>query len=157
MGTLGKAIGSFGAYVAGSRDLIDILVNRSRSFIYSTALPPAVCAATLAALDIIEKQPALINKLWKNRERFMNGLQSLGINTGDSETPIIPIIIGDSAKALKASDKLFEYGIYATAIRPPTVPVGAARIRTTVMASHADDDIDMVLNKVRSLKIEGYV
>jgi 8-amino-7-oxononanoate synthase len=157
MGTLGKAFGSFGAYVAGSRDLIAVLVNRARSFLYSTALPPAVCAASLAAIDIVEKQPGLIARLWKNRERLVNGLQLLGISTGDSESPIVPLIIGDPARAVSAADKLVEGGMYVTAIRPPTVREGSARIRTTVTASHSNEDIDTVLDMLRSLKQEGYV
>lgn len=157
MGTLGKAFGSFGAYAAGSRDLVDLLVNRSRSFIYSTALPPAICAASMAALDIVENDPALRVTLWRNRERFVNSLQSCGIETGGSETPIIPIIIGDSAKTLQASEKLFEYGIYASAIRPPTVLEDAARIRTTVMSSHADTDIDFAISIFSRLKQEGFL
>jgi 8-amino-7-oxononanoate synthase len=157
IGTLGKALGSFGAYVAGSRDLIDLLVNRARSLLYSTALPPAVCAASLAALDIVEKQPDLMTKLWRNRERLVKGLQSLGVSTGDSETPIIPLIIGDSERAMRVADKLIEGGIYVAAIRPPTVQEGSARIRTTVMASHSDENIDTVLDRVRRLKQEGYM
>jgi 8-amino-7-oxononanoate synthase len=157
MGTFGKALGSFGAYVTGSRDLIDCLINRSRSFIFSTALPPAVCAASIAALDIIEHEPLLRENLWKNLERFVNGLISLNISTGTSETPIVPVMIGDSAKALKAGEKLLEYGIYATAIRPPTVPEGAARIRTTIMATHTDKDIDYALDIFSRLKREGYL
>ncbi len=157
MGTLGKAFGSFGAYAAGSRDLIDFLVNRSRSFMYSTAMPPAICAASMAALDIVENDPALRASLWRNRERFVDGLQACGIETGGSEAPIIPVIIGDSAKTLNASDKLFEYGIYATAIRPPTVSGDAARIRTTVTSSHADADIDFAIGIFSRLKQEGYL
>jgi 8-amino-7-oxononanoate synthase len=157
MGTLGKAFGSFGAYAAGSRDLVDLLVNRSRSFMYSTALPPAICAASMAALDIVENDPALRASLWRNRERFVDGLQACGIETGGSEAPIIPVIIGDAAKTVKAAEKLFEYGIYATAIRPPTVPENAARIRTTVMSSHADADIDFAISIFSRLKQEGFL
>jgi 8-amino-7-oxononanoate synthase len=157
MGTLGKALGSFGAYAAASRELIDLLMNRSRSFMFSTALPPSICAASIAALDIVENSPQLREDLWRNRQRFVNGLQSCGIETGGSEAPIIPIIIGDSARTLKASDKLFEYGIYATAIRPPTVPENAARIRTTVMSSHADEDIDFAVSTFSRLKQEGFL
>jgi len=155
MGTLGKAFGSFGAYAAGSKDLINILINRARSFIYSTALPPAVCAASLAAIDIVEHDMERRDRLWKNRNRFVNGLKSIGIGTGDSETPIIPIIIGDSGRALRATERLFECGIYAPAIRPPTVPANAARIRTTVTAAHTDDDIDAALDIFRRLQREG--
>jgi glycine C-acetyltransferase len=157
MGTLGKALGSFGAFVAGSRDLIDLLVNQARSFLYSTALPPAVCAASLAAIDIVGKHPDLITKLWRNRERLVSGLQSRGISTGNSESPIVPLIIGDTARAVSAANKLIEDGIYVTAIRPPTVQEGSARIRTTVMASHSDEDIDTVLDRVSRLKQEGDV
>jgi 8-amino-7-oxononanoate synthase len=155
MGTLGKALGSFGAYAAGSRGLIDLLVNRSRSFMFSTALPPAICAASLAALDIVEDHPERRDTLWKNRDRFIAGLRTCDIDTGGSESSIIPIIIGDSAKTLKTSEKLFEYGIYATAIRPPTVFENTARIRTTVTAAHSEQDIDFALDVFKNLKREG--
>ncbi len=157
MGTLGKAFGSFGAFVAGSKDLIDFLINCSRSLIYSTSLPPSVCAASLAALDIVEHEFERRDRLWKNRSRFVNGLKSIGISIGDSETPIIPIVIGDPGRALKAAERLFEYGIYAPAIRPPTVPGNAARIRTTVTAAHTDDDIDFALDMFKRLLQEGYL
>jgi 7-keto-8-aminopelargonate synthetase-like enzyme len=134
-----------------------MLVNKARSFIYSTALPASVCAASLAAIDIVEQDTERRDSLWKNRSRFVDGLKSIGISTGDSETPIIPIIIGDSGRALKASEKLFEYGIYAPAIRPPTVPANAARIRTTVTAAHTGDDIDSALDIFRRLQQEGYL
>jgi 8-amino-7-oxononanoate synthase len=157
MGTLGKALGSFGAYAAGSKELIDFLINSSRSFIYSTALPSSVCAASLAAIDVLEQEPERRERLWNNRNQFENGLRSIGISTGASETPIIPVIIGDSGRALKAAEKLFEYGIYATAIRPPTVPADAARIRATVSAAHTDVDIDSALGIFSRLKKEGYI
>jgi 8-amino-7-oxononanoate synthase len=155
MGTLGKALGSFGAYAAGSKDFIDLLINRSRSFIYSTALPPTVCAASIAALDIIEHEPAQREKLWKNYERFLAGLTQLGIPVGASETPIVPVMIGDSAKALRVAERLFESGIYAIAIRPPTVPEGTARIRMTLMATHSEDDIAFALQQLATVKQEG--
>jgi 7-keto-8-aminopelargonate synthetase-like enzyme len=157
MGTLSKALGSFGAYVAGNRDLIDYLVNKSRSLIFSTALPPAVCAASLAALDVIEREPELRKQLWTNRTQYINGLVSSGLSLGPSETPIIPVMVGDSLKTLKVSEKLFEFGIYATAIRPPTVPEGSARIRTTVMASHSSDDLNHAIAAFTNLKKEGYL
>jgi len=157
MGTLGKAFGSFGAYVAGSRALIDFLINHSRSFIYSTALPPSVCAASLAAIDVLEQEPERRDRLWNNRNQFVNGLRSIGISTGASETPIIPLIIGDSGRTLKVAEKLFEYGVYATAIRPPTVPADAARIRTTVSAAHTDVDVDSALGIFNRLTKEGYI
>jgi len=157
MGTLGKAFGSFGAYAAGSRDLINYLINKSRSFIYSTALPSSVCAASCAAIDILDREPERRERLWNNRKRFAQGLNSLGISTGDSETPILPVMIGDSERALKASERLFEFGVYATAIRPPTVPADAARIRTTVTAAHTEVDIDSALDIFSRLKNEGYI
>jgi len=157
MGTLGKAFGSFGAYAAGSKGLINMLVNQARSFIYSTALPASVCAASLAAIDIAEQDSERRDRLWKNRSRFVNGLNSIGISTGASETPIIPIVIGDPGRALKASEKLFEYGIYAPSIRPPTVPANAARIRTTVTAAHTAEEIDSALDIFRRLQKEGYL
>ena len=157
MGTLGKALGSFGAYAAGNRDVIEYLMNRARSFIYSTALPPAVCAASLTAFDIMEREPRLLKTLWKNREHFVHGLAALGVVTGISETPIVPIMLGESEKALRASSKLFDYGIYATAVRPPSVPEGAARIRATVTAAHSSGDIDTALAVFGRLKQEGYL
>lgn len=157
MGTLGKALGSFGAYAAGRKELIDLLINCSRSFIYSTALPSSVCAASLAAIDLIEQEPERRIRLWNNRNQYLNGLRSIGISTGATETPIIPLFIGDSGRALKAAEKLFEYGIYATAIRPPTVPADAARIRTTVSAAHTEVDIDSALDIFSRLKKEGYI
>jgi len=157
IGTLGKALGSFGAFAAGGRALIDYLVNRSRSFIFSTALPPLVCAASIAALDIVDREPERREKLRENRERFVQGLLSLGVAVADSKTPIVPLMIGDSAKALAVGEKLLEYGIYAAAIRPPTVPEGTARIRTTVTAIHTAVDIDNALGIFDRLKREGYL
>lgn len=156
MGTLGKALGAYGAYVAGNRDLIDLLINRARSYIYSTALPPAVCAASLAALKIIENDPTRRERLWCNRERFAAGLKSLQIDIGTSATPIVPLMIGDTAQAIKVGARLFESGIFATAIRPPTVPEGTSRIRMTLMTSFSDHDIDMALATVKKIREEGF-
>ncbi len=156
MGTLGKALGSFGAYAAGNQDVIDYLINTSRSYIFSTSLPPAVCAASMAALDIVQTGPDLRNRLWNNRNRFVKGLESHGIDTGVSETPIVPVLIGDSAKTLKAADRIFDLGLYATAIRPPTVAEGRARIRTTLMATHTEEDVDLAIEIFGRLKEEGY-
>ena len=157
MGTLGKALGSFGAFIAGNRDLIDFLINRARSFIYSTAMPPSVCAASIAAIDVVEAEPGRRESLWKNRARFVLGLKALGIDTGRSETQIVPIMIGDPAKTLKAAEKLFEHGVYATAIRPPTVPNGTARIRTTIMSTHSYENIDVVVALIEKLKQDGFI
>jgi len=136
MGTLGKALGTFGAYVAGSKELINYLINKARSFIYTTSLPPSVSAAAIESINIIEEDGSLIRRLWDNRKMFLEGLHSLGLNTLGSETPIIPVLIGDAHKALKIAQLLFEQGVYAPAIRPPTVPHGISRIRTAVMATH---------------------
>ncbi len=157
MGTLGKALGSFGAYAAGSRDLVSLLINRSRSFVYSTALPPSVCAASIAAIDIVEREPVLKKRVWKNRDRLVTGLSRLGLGCGSSESAIIPMVIGDTEKALNAGSRLFEYGIFASAIRPPTVAEGSARVRITVMATHRDDDIDIVLDALDRCKKEGFL
>lgn len=156
MGTLGKALGSYGAYVSGNKDLIDLLVNRSRSYMYSTALPPAVCAASIAAIKTIENNPEMKERLWSNRERFTAGLKSLQIDIGSSETPIIPLMIGDTEQAMKVGVKLFESDIFATAIRPPTVPEGTSRIRMTLMACFSDHDIDMALAAVNKVWEETF-
>jgi 8-amino-7-oxononanoate synthase len=157
MGTLGKALGSFGAYAAGSRSLIDYLINTARSFIFSTALPPALCAASMAAFDIMEQEPELRTALWSVRNRLAEGLRSIGIDTGDSETPIIPIMVGDAGRAAAVSSLLLEAGVFASAIRPPTVATGTSRIRTTVTALHSDEDIAVVLRAFTRLKKEGHL
>jgi len=145
MGTLGKALGCFGAYVAGSRVLIEYLTNKAKSFVYTTALPPTAAAAALAAFEILEEEPEHRERLWVNRNFYAEGLKSLGFDTMDSETPIIPILIGDTGSALRFSERLLEAGIFAPAIRPPTVPKGSARLRTTVMATHTRADLEYVL------------
>ena len=145
MGTLSKAAGSLGGYVAGSRDLIDLLVNKARSFIYTTALPPAVCAASIAGLRIIEQEPERRAALWARAKQLQDGLRKLGFDIGPTETPITPLIVGESAAAVELSKKLFERHILAPAIRPPTVPEGGARIRLTPMATHTAEDIDALI------------
>lgn len=145
MGTLSKALGAFGAYVAGSRTLIDYLMNQARSYIYTTALPAAMAAASLAALELIQKEPEIRRRLWDNREYYFKGLRDLGYETLGSETPVIPILIGETPRALAMSRRLAERGIFAPAIRPPTVAEGTARIRTSVMATHSREDLDFAL------------
>ncbi len=157
MGTLGKALGSFGAYAAGSNSLIEYLRNRSRSYCYSTALPAAICAASIAAIDIVENDPGLRAHLWKNQNRFIDGLRETGIRPASSETPIVPIILENSDAVLKTSKWLFDHGVYAAAIRPPTVMEGTARIRMTVMATHTENDIDSALDAVSGCKKEGFL
>jgi 8-amino-7-oxononanoate synthase len=137
MGTLGKSLGSFGAYVTGSRDLIDLLINRSRSFIFTTGLPPAAVGAALAALDILETEPARIARLWTLQMQYRAALREAGVKpTGES--PIVPIVVGGAKEAVEASRRLFEAGFHAQAIRPPTVPEGTSRLRTTVTAAHTE-------------------
>ncbi len=155
MGTLGKALGSFGAYVAGDRGLIAWIRNRARSYVFSTSLPPALCAASMAALELVDQEPWRRERLWQNRTRLANGLTALGVLPAGAETPILPVIAGSSERALTAAHWLLREGILAPAIRPPSVPEGSARIRTTVMATHSDRDIDRSLSVFHHLKEEG--
>jgi len=155
MGTLGKALGSFGAYVAGDHSLITYLLNTSRSYIFSTSLPPAVCAASIAALDLVDREPWRRDRLWQNRGRFAGGLAARGIGTGASATPIIPIVAGSADNALKAASDLLTAGVFTVAIRPPSVPEGSSRIRATVMATHSIEDIDRAIAAFHELKNRG--
>ena len=153
MGTLSKAAGCYGAFVAGKKDLINLLLNKARSFIYSTSLPPPVCEAGVKAIDIIEtRSDKLRKRLWKNRERLYEGLNALGFDTLDSETPIVPILIGSADAALKSARYLYKNKIFAPAIRPPTVPNGKCRIRFSVTAGHTNNDIDLALESLRRFK-----
>jgi glycine C-acetyltransferase/8-amino-7-oxononanoate synthase len=142
VGTLSKALGCAGGFVAGSQTLIDFLRNRARSLIYSTALPPAVCAAATAAVDFVrsEEGDRRRDRLWRNVSEVKNGLSALGIQN-ESRSPIVPIIIGDEGAAVETSRKLYERGIFVPAIRFPTVPKGKARLRVTVTALHESGDI----------------
>lgn len=151
MGTLSKAAGSFGAYVAGSAELISFLVNRARSFIYTTALPPAVAASSVRAIEIIEGEPQLRRQLWDNTMYLLAQLKQMGFDTMTSQTPIIPILIKDSATAVEFSKRLFEVGIFVSAIRPPTVPVNTARLRLTIMATHTREDLDQLISQLKRI------
>lgn len=147
VGTLSKAIGSLGGYVCGSADLIDFLYHRARPFLFSTSHPPAVPASCLAAFDILENEPDRMERLWSNTKSFKGMLESAGFDIGGnitpaSETPILPIIVGDSAKAAAFSKALFEAGLMATAITFPTVPQGKARIRTIVTSEHKPEVLE---------------
>ncbi|MBI3755047.1 MAG: 8-amino-7-oxononanoate synthase [Deltaproteobacteria bacterium] len=148
MGTLGKALGCFGAYIAGSRKLIDYLINKSRSFIYTTSLPPAVCAASIAAIDIVENEPQIRQDLWDRVRFFREGFRDAGLNTMQSETQIIPILIGEADKAIKISKDLLDKGVFVQAIRPPTVPEGTSRLRVTLMANHSWDDLKYAIETI---------
>lgn len=145
VGTLSKAIGVLGGYVAGSQTLIDYLIHRGRPILFSTSHPPAVTAACMEAFDILLEEPEIIDKLWENTRFFKKGLEDLGFDTGISQTPITPVIVGEGALAMKLSDRLFEEGVFAQALAFPTVPRGRARVRTIVMATHTQKDLDIAL------------
>ncbi len=141
MGTLGKALGVAGAFVAGSRALVDLLVNRARSLIYTTALPPPVVAAVDAALDVVEREPERRRRLAALSATLRERLRGLGFEIPPGEGPIVPVLAGSSERALAWSRGLLERGVFVQAIRPPTVPDGTARLRATLMATHSDDDV----------------
>jgi glycine C-acetyltransferase len=145
VGTLSKAIGVLGGYVCGSRDLIEFLYHRARPFLFSTSHPPAVAAACIAAFDVLEQEPERIGKLWENTRYFKQGLNSAGFNTGISETPITPVIVGEAKTAHELSRELFDRGVLATGLGFPTVPKGKARVRTIVTATHTRDELDRAL------------
>jgi glycine C-acetyltransferase len=146
VGTLSKAVGALGGYVAGSRALIEFLYHRARPFLFSTSHPPSVAATCIAALDLLEQEPQLIDRLWENARFFKAGLQALGFDTGISESPITPVIVGDGALAMALSDRLFEEGVFAQGIGFPTVPQGKARVRTIVTATHTREELQFALD-----------
>ena len=145
MGTLGKALGSFGAYVAGTRSLRELLINRCRSFIFTTSLPPAVMAMSIAALDLVKKEPQRRQKLRENSEQLRAGLKALGFILGDSRSQILPLMVGDATRCMQLSESLLENGVFAQGIRPPTVPVDTSRLRITLMATHTPEQINQAL------------
>ena len=145
VGTLSKAIGVLGGYVCGSRDLIEYLFHWARPFLFSTSHPPAVAAACLAAFDVLEQEPERIQALWNNTKYFKQGLIEAGFDTGNSETPITPVIVGEAKLAHELSRALFEEGVLATGIGFPTVPKGRARVRTIVTATHTKAELDHAL------------
>jgi glycine C-acetyltransferase len=151
MGTLSKAAGAFGAYCCGSNELIELIVNRARSFIYTTGLPPMVAAAGCRALEIIANEPQRRQQLLENAGQVRVGFNAFGFNTMGSQTPIIPILVKDPAVAVEFSKKLLEQGIFVQAIRPPTVPVNTARLRVAVMATHTPEDIGRLLEAVNAI------
>jgi glycine C-acetyltransferase len=145
VGTLSKAIGALGGYVCGSRDLIDFLHHRGRPFLFSTSHPPGVAAACMAAFELLEQEPERIEALWSNTRYFKSALESAGFQTGASETPITPIMVGEARTAHEYSRRLFDEGVWATGIGFPTVPQGKARIRTIVTATHTRAHLDRAL------------
>jgi 8-amino-7-oxononanoate synthase len=145
MGTLSKAVGCAGGYLVGSSPFIQWLINTSRSFLYTTAPPPGVAAAAQAALQVIESEPERRTRLWKNREYLLAGLRRLGFRTTATVSPIMPLLIGDAERAVLLAQHLLESGVYAPAIRPPTVPESTSRIRVTVTADHTTGQLDEAL------------
>ena len=154
VGTLSKAIGALGGYVAGSHALIEFLYHRARPFLFSTSHPPSVAASCLAAIEVLEEEPQLLERLWENTRFFKNGLQELGFNTGTSESPITPVIVGEGARAMELSDRLFARGVFAQGIGFPTVPQGKARVRTIVTATHSREDLEFALDAFRAVGTE---
>ena len=146
VGTLSKAIGSLGGYVCGSRKLIDFLYHRARPFLFSTSHPPAVAASCLEAFQVLQEEPEWIERLWENTRFFKAGLDRLGFNTGQSETPITPIIVGKGDLAMRFSDELFANGVFAQGIGFPTVPEARSRVRTIVTATHTQDQLQRALD-----------
>jgi glycine C-acetyltransferase len=145
VGTLSKAIGVLGGYVAGAQTLRTVLEHKARPFLFSTSHPPAVAAACIAAVEVLETEPELIDRLWENARFFKDGLQKLGFNTGHSQTPITPVIAGKGALAMKLSDRLFEEGVFAQGIGFPTVPEDLSRVRTIVTAGHSRQELEFCL------------
>ena len=146
VGTLSKAMGVLGGYVAGTKDFIEFLYHRARPFLFSTSHPPAVAAACIAAIDVLESEPQWMEQLWENTRFFKSGLQALGFNTGLSESPITPVIVGEAPQAMAMSDKLFQAGVFAQGIGFPTVARGRARLRTIVTATHTRQDLQFALD-----------
>jgi len=152
VGTLGKAFGTFGAFVAGPDALIELLIQKARTYIYTTALPPAVAEATRASLRIVRAESWRRDKLKRLTERFRQGAGQIGLELMPSPSPIQPILLGDSRKATAFSEALLAAGILVGAIRPPTVPQGSARLRVTFSAAHEDAQVDRLLNELNRLK-----
>lgn len=145
MGTLGKALGSSGAYVAGPRDMIDYLIHTSRPFIFTTAPPPGTMAAAVAALTVLQREPERRERLWANQRRLADGLRHAGFRLTPTASPILPILVGNASQALAFAERLLALGVFAPAIRPPTVPDSTSRIRVTVTSEHSPEQLDEAL------------
>jgi len=152
MGTLGKALGTSGGFMTGTKNFISFLINTSRSFIYSTAPPPATAAAAQAAILLIQQEPERHERLWQNREYMYQGLKAMGCHMTKSQSPILPIIVNDPRLAVEMSLGLQKKGIYIPAIRPPTVPKGTSRLRVTVSAEHSIEQIDAALSAIQQVR-----
>jgi glycine C-acetyltransferase len=151
MGTLGKALGAFGAFIAGSKDLKELLINRARSFVYTTALPVPVCAAAKRAVEIVEQEPERRARLHVNAAFLRDGLKETGLDTMESATPIIPVIVGSAEKTMEMAVRLLEKGLFIQGIRPPTVPENTARLRVTVTADHTREDLEYALKTIKEV------
>ncbi|HLG55739.1 MAG TPA: glycine C-acetyltransferase [Vicinamibacterales bacterium] len=154
VGTLSKALGALGGYVAGSTSLIEFLHRRARPFLFSTSHPPSVAATCIAAIDVLESEPQWMERLWENTRFFKAGLQALGFDIGISESPITPVIVGDGARAMTLSDKLFDKGVFAQGIGFPTVAPGKARVRTIVTATHTHDELQFAIDAFQAVGTE---
>jgi glycine C-acetyltransferase len=151
VGTMSKAFGVVGGYVAGPRLVIDWLRQRGRPFLFSSAVTPPDVAACIAAVDLLEESTALVDRLWENARYFKTGMKQLGFDTGASQTPITPVMLGEAPLAQQFSRRLFEEGVFATAIGFPTVPHGRARIRVMISTAHTRDDLDQALSIFKKL------
>jgi 8-amino-7-oxononanoate synthase len=151
VGTYSKALGSMGGFVCGSQLFIEYLLNKARTFIYTTGLAPAVCGASLGALEVMEQETSRVDKLWDNSKKIRNGLKALGFDIPRGAGPILPVMVGENEEALRMSQRLLEEGILIVAIRPPTVPKGTARLRLSVSAAHTDGDITKLLDAFKKL------
>jgi 8-amino-7-oxononanoate synthase len=156
MGTLGKALGGFGAYAATSRAVADLLLNRARSVVFSTTLLPALCEALVVAVDLLEQDPELRPRLWRNIRRFVEGLRRLGL-AAEARSAIVPVVLGTPERALQASEFLRQRGVLAKAIRPPTVPEGTSRLRFALSAAHTEAQIDRALQALEEARAHGLV
>lgn len=145
VGTMSKAFGVVGGYVAGPQPVVDWLRQRGRPFLFSSAVTPADVAACMAAVDLLEESTALVDRLWENGQYFKAGMEDLGFDTGFSQTPITPVMLGEAPLAQQFSKRLYKEGVFATAIGFPTVPRGKARIRVMISAAHSTDDLDQAL------------
>ncbi len=154
IGTLSKAIGAMGGYVAGTQEMRDYLIQKARPFLFSSSHPPSVVASCIAAVDVLLEEPQLIEKLWENTKYFKGNLKEMGLDTGNSTTPITPIIVGDTAKTMKFSDRLFQEGVFAQGIGYPTVPKGRERLRTIVTATHTRENLDLALSIIKKVATE---
>jgi 7-keto-8-aminopelargonate synthetase-like enzyme len=151
MGTFSKSFASLGGVVAGKADIIHFIKHKARSFMFSAAMPPAATASVLECVKIVQEEPEHLANLWKNARKMHRELESLGYNTLNSQTPIIPLLIGDDMMAFEFTQKLYEYGVFATPVVAPAVPHGCALIRTSYMASHTNEDLDYVLDVLDKL------